>query len=1059
MPKKGKFKRITKLAKLKVAPSPNLSGIPSPRDLPSPSPRSFRSSPQVSPRPLERRSSIYAVPARFIGDEAGKVAAINSELRSIEHSQSVRGKKLSNTPSEPPSSGLKLQHIINEKANQNTQKLLEQKDRELRLVLRREEGMCAKMRRRIEELQEHSYDISDQLTDSNATLADYKAKYANALCTEELRAKQERYKLLKDFHQQVTLKGTTLSQTVQWVIMKQEALESSEQAESEAATSAAEADLQANLQNDKLQRSLERVKRESEALRQTIRQKDGKITSLTEELAELSEQMDTMLTPDMLAAVQGSIKSVTDDFHAIREYANRQIDATSMDLAMMCTALQDQGLAPLTESIATLSADLEIKGTAITLKDTILSVFARVCTQVDTFIRELTEDFDLFPYFRSINACRDDLLKEAARIQECDSSSTDDTQSQGSLPSASPIDGVDAEQTSSPPLPEADFGPLGINILHLPHPDSEALADQPLYDILPTLNRTLSAVSELASQFSDQKKLNEKMSETYKAKIAELELSLGEAQKRLESHGQETQLLRERLNEALLLGVEKEQETFELRRLLKESSEQHEADLAAADLALQSAIVSHRPTLSPEQESHLRSLYSSVATNAACLTNPDEHRTTCRHAQSIERQIDDADIAYEPALHALTFLDDVINLLQRKGKKRGRDVSEPLGEDEKKRLDDALSYRKKRWHDKVSALHEAKACELTVLKRLIECEQEAARLIGRDSKHLYWLQQKMSVIDALLSSSMRGTNFADPDYDDSDQNGLSRIRSWTAGGVKTSVPHNLRTTLYHGDKPEPLPEGFFEQFDALVKRFPQASRDPRNAGGGAVSHFATEEMMWEEKLRGTHRLIREITKLRHVKTGNNDADDDASSDSDSGAPEGPLSRGLPQIAPVAPHVCSAVPQGRTVLHADPSEDIASPAVRGGVLQCIAPAGLSRVQITLPDEVVKPERPARPLFSSHMKERKDSGPFLPAFAYEGKVPVKVVLPNVAVLEKVQDPVERAEAIVVAAQRIGRKDSLLKQLRLRPSKTLFPTRYNTKSALNVSPSPSDCFSLTQ
>ena len=312
-----------------------------------------------SPRPPRRRSSVFSVPARFLGDEAATVDRINEELGAMETAAADTTSK----PTPPSLAAVAGAAAAAEDVRrrldvatallESAKKTLAAKERELRLVLVREQGMCNKMRRRIEELQDDAAEAADKAAAGDLERAECKRRLATAEAASELLVKERCYALLGE----VSLRAAAAAdptEVMRWAGERQAQLEGGKGTGGEPLGGAARPE-----RKDENASVLEKLKIDVATLRLSIRQKDRKILTLNDEVLTLAARAEHLIAPELLIRARAAVLSAARGFRAFAAAVREELETARASIADAAAGAVASGLRPIERAAACLQSRLE----------------------------------------------------------------------------------------------------------------------------------------------------------------------------------------------------------------------------------------------------------------------------------------------------------------------------------------------------------------------------------------------------------------------------------------------------------------------------------------------------------------------------------------------------------------------------------------------------------------------------------------------------------------------------------------------------------------------------
>eukprot|EP00756_Hemistasia_phaeocysticola_P023124 Hpha_TRINITY_DN15871_c1_g9::TRINITY_DN15871_c1_g9_i1::g.187783::m.187783 len=200
----------------------------------------------------------------------------------------------------------------------NMQRVHESKEKQLALILSREQVMATKLRRRIEELQVE-VDKERELADVRHIETQQMERKLNKFLSEaSLNMRQFQFKLMRDLQDLLGKRETTLDTLRSWVGMKQQTHVEAQLQEAGTRLPAEQDPDVLNLRIDKLERINERLKANTDELQVLDRVKTSQIRTLEEKLVELTEKCRGMVAADALLPLRDKIRHAGSLLHEFR---------------------------------------------------------------------------------------------------------------------------------------------------------------------------------------------------------------------------------------------------------------------------------------------------------------------------------------------------------------------------------------------------------------------------------------------------------------------------------------------------------------------------------------------------------------------------------------------------------------------------------------------------------------------------------------------------------------------------------------------------------------------
>eukprot|EP01062_Namystynia_karyoxenos_P016488 TRINITY_DN1601_c0_g5_i1.p1 TRINITY_DN1601_c0_g5~~TRINITY_DN1601_c0_g5_i1.p1 ORF type:complete len:1267 (+),score=421.36 TRINITY_DN1601_c0_g5_i1:178-3978(+) len=239
----------------------------------------------------------------------------------------------------------------------NLEAVQQSKDRQLALVLSREQVTTNKMRRRIEELQ-IGMDKERELRDRRSyEVQDLTRKMAKNAAEFGLQMRQFQFKFFKDLQDQLSRKDQSIGELKQWAGLKQQgAAEVTFQAgQEELPPDQDPAILQLKL--DKMERAAERGKQQLEEMQVQDRVKTAQLRSMEERVVEMTEKMRCMISAEELMPLKPLADTVKRQLFDLREFVDDQSIALLAPLVQQCVSGVKARAAALEQRLA----DMELQ--------------------------------------------------------------------------------------------------------------------------------------------------------------------------------------------------------------------------------------------------------------------------------------------------------------------------------------------------------------------------------------------------------------------------------------------------------------------------------------------------------------------------------------------------------------------------------------------------------------------------------------------------------------------------------------------------------------------------
>eukprot|EP01065_Artemidia_motanka_P030161 TRINITY_DN36171_c0_g1_i1.p1 TRINITY_DN36171_c0_g1~~TRINITY_DN36171_c0_g1_i1.p1 ORF type:complete len:1186 (+),score=285.15 TRINITY_DN36171_c0_g1_i1:132-3689(+) len=604
----------------------------------------------------------------------------------------------------------------------NLQMVQESKEKQLALVLSREQVTTTKLRRRVDDLQ-MSVEQAREKADVKALEATQVRRELKKLVGEYgLNMRQFQFKLMRELHEIVAKRDCTVDVVRGWVDRKQQnTAETQYQGEQQDGRVPPDQDPDLlHLKIDKLERSIERLRQQSEELQVMDRVKSAQIRTLEEKLVELTEKCRSMVPAEDLIPLRDKVARVAGYPSAIR---------TVVEEAVL--AVLPPGVKAITDGVV------------------------ERCAAINARMAELEEKLQkAFKEQQKLQAALQGVMKVTAGISPVMHQLMQCLQLSAHGQGLEPLSRVPYQQRPQD--------------------------DEKLPRIVKDLDRECNAVAEivglLLGQKAAMKKLEEQCAaaqkevEKAKAKHIELEQRLAKMQAEAIKEREKVQVLEKQLKtqqqqfEAKIAAAQKvreklEKDVSETKAALKQAKELLVTERKAAEQKLQEAVAAARNIDVMQVCDELRDKLGRAKDKSVV--------TQVTHKMKVMLRMHGVDLKEDGQTdNARRELDELIATLNERGIMLGKHIrpglivitaEEQAQMDVWRRMDLKEKHSELRWRSKVACMQTKNRRYLEQQLRVIKLEesvaQSSASSASQKAEQLKKLQEKREVVEAALEAT------------------------------------------------------------------------------------------------------------------------------------------------------------------------------------------------------------------------------------------------------------------------------------------------------------------
>ena len=742
-----------------------------------------------------RKASSYNV-TDIPNESVDKVNRINIKLRLIEEDEAEQGKRFTKAAAQLKelAQSVDLDDVdkteLKKQITRNAQQLAGisnaylMKEKQLALVLSREEAMCTKLRRRLEEHQRQIVEYQDLTAEQVVRQTELRKTLTKSINSEQLNLKETRFKLLQEFsnisnsveksEKQTSGSAKALSSLQAWIERKQGDLEGEQEksspanASEQSSSETGEHDvLGLAMQTEKLRRQLARSIQDVESLRVSNGTKDNLITNLNDDIVRLTAEKKSMVSGSEISLLRVKISDLRQQCDMLHSVVYMCLQKMHEFFQESSTSIMSEVVVHIAESNIKLVAMERESAKHLKSYQAALSGSEQFNGELESTLRAVKKLSLIIPSDMSFNA--------------------------------------------------AAYEEAVLNKLSL------------------VKSSIIWKVQQLVSAFNKQTVDNEilKKAEAQSGqaatKLAEEVASLREHSRK---HIEETSLLTQKISKltSRVLTLEKEAENvvIEKPRLQQLSSgTPHSPKVSVVtsvvdDNDQQSPVVAETlyklslpfPKTSnsnnEQQFNDIRNICSSLLRGISKADNQSELQWIASKLHKIEDTVGDTNTQLTETKAEIHLICDLMQFLKDSGK-----IKDTVKEAEEViliKMREKAVYRKEMWLRRVAKLRIQRKEVLVRLRAVIECEKEAAAKRGVSSE---WIDIKLGIVEDAIAACDPGEP-SSPRFDKYPVGNYGgNVQTW--GSVVTSVHHIIPT-----DSNQPVK--LIEESPAVVESVKASSR-------------------------------------------------------------------------------------------------------------------------------------------------------------------------------------------------------------------------------------------